>query len=163
MHRLLLNNVIDKCERRQSEGDCPSIPPLPNERLEVAVTQLADLVRSLVYLVLTEHPNTATAEQVEKLVANACDMDTKPKQKPANEKSLCRACHFVNDAYVIACQRCGHTWFDVFLVPVTATPESAPVTCITDEQKSAWADGWNAGASAMNSYCVNKTKADTNG
>lgn len=40
MHPLMLKAVIECCQQRIREGDCPTVPAFPVEQLEEAVVQL---------------------------------------------------------------------------------------------------------------------------
>lgn len=77
---------------------------------------------------------------------------TEPKRQapsvPAIDRSACIKCGASNGADAAVCEKCGGTWLSS--VPVTARREHAPA-CVSDDPLQAWADGWNAGASAVNS------------
>lgn len=76
---------------------------------------------------------------------------------PTISRSACIKCAASNSVDATACERCGGTWLSS--VPVTAKREHAPAG-VSDDSLQAWADGWNAGASAVNSAKTQQAASD---
>ena len=41
MHPLMVKEIVARCRQRQSEGDCPTVPPFSREQLEDCIVQMA--------------------------------------------------------------------------------------------------------------------------